>query len=272
MAVKKSIAIIGEGETEWWYFETLRIACRYKFKVAPDFPQHSDIPHMAKLAEDYVKRETDYVVCLVDMDRLHRVPAEMGTYQKLKKKCSRNVIWIETNPCTEFWFLLHFLPQISTKHYATCEDVLPDLQRYMPGYEKTARYFRKNNLYKYLTKHGNLQRAIGYAEELTRLSEITPEEKIAYSQMHKVFKLIASMDAEEADKNESKTGNRNRNDEYRRQIMDFIADNEISDTKTISKLIGLKASRTRDYLNQLVHEGVLEIEGKYKNRKYKIKK
>ena len=26
MAVKKSIAIIGEGETEWWYFETLRVA------------------------------------------------------------------------------------------------------------------------------------------------------------------------------------------------------------------------------------------------------
>ena len=73
MAVKKSIAIIGEGETEWWYFETLRVACRYKFKVAPDFPQHSDIPHMAKLAEDYVKRETDYVVCLVDMDRLLRM-------------------------------------------------------------------------------------------------------------------------------------------------------------------------------------------------------
>ena len=92
MAVKKSIAIIGEGETEWWYFDTLRIACRYKFKVAPDFPQHSDIPHMAKLAEEYVKRDTDYVVCLVDMDRLLRVPTEMATYQKLKKKSSRNVI------------------------------------------------------------------------------------------------------------------------------------------------------------------------------------
>ena len=194
MAVNKSIAIIGEGETEWWYFDTLRIACRYKFKVAPDFPQHSDIPHMAKLAEDYVKRETDHVVCLVDMDRLLKVPAEMATYQKLKKKSSRNVIWIETNPCTEFWFLLHFLPQISTKHYETCEDVLPDLQRYMPGYEKTARYFRKNNLYKYLTEHGDLQRAISYAKELSRLSEVSPEDKIAYSQMHKVFELIASME------------------------------------------------------------------------------
>lgn len=271
MAVKKSIAIIGEGETEWWYFETLRVACRYKFKVAPDFPQHSDIPHMAKLAEDYVKRETDYVVCLVDMDRLLRVPAEMTTYQRLKKKSSHNVIWIETNPCTEFWFLLHFLPQLSIKQYKTCEEVLPDLLRYMPGYEKTARYFRKNNLYKYLTEHGDLQRAIGYAEELTRLSETSPEDKIAYSHMHWVFELIASMEKEEADKNDSKTENQNRNSENRRQIINFVADNEISDSKTISKAIGLKLSRTRDYLKQLVDEGILEIEGEYKNRKYKIK-
>ena len=272
MAVKKSIAIIGEGETEWWYFDTLRIACRYKFKVAPDFPQHSDIPHMAKLAEEYVKRDTDYVVCLVDMDRLLRVPAEMATYQQLKKKSPRNVIWIETNPCTEFWFLLHFLPQISTKHYETYEDVLPDLQQYMPGYEKTARYFKKNNLYKYLTENGDLQRAIGYAEELTRLSDASPEDKMAYSQMHLVFELIKSMDEDEADKNEQKTEKQNRNEENRRQIIDFIADKEVSDTKSISKAIGLKPSRTRDYLKQLVDEGVLDIEGEYKNRKYKIKK
>ena len=271
MAVKKSIAIIGEGETEWWYFETLRIACRYKFKVAPDFPQHSDIPHIAKLAEDYVKRETDYVVCLVDMDRLLRLPKEMATYQQLKKSSHRNVIWIETNPCTEFWFLLHFLPQLSTKHYETYEDVLPDLQRYMPGYEKTARYFRKNNLYKYLTEHGDLQRALTYAEELSRLSEATPEDKIAYSQMHRVFNLIASMEAEDTDKNDSKSGKLNRSNENRRQIIDFIADEGISDSKSVSKAIGLKPSRTRDYLKQLVAEGILETEGEYKSRKYKIK-
>ncbi len=62
MAVKKSIAIIGEGETEWWYFDTLRVTRRYKFRVAPDFPQHSDIPHMAKLAESYVRRDFDQVI------------------------------------------------------------------------------------------------------------------------------------------------------------------------------------------------------------------
>lgn len=270
MAVKKSIAIIGEGETEWWYFETLRIACRYKFKVAPDFPQHSDIPHMAKLAEDYVVRETDHVVCLVDMDRLHAHPKEMAVYENIKKKSSRRIVWIETCPCTEFWFLLHFLPQLSAKHYESYEDLLPELQHHMPGYEKTARYFKKNNLYRYLTENGDLQRAIGHAEELSRLSKASPEDHIAYSQMHLVFELIAAMGEDEVGEIDQKSQGANRNLEIRRQILDFIADKEISDSKSIAKAIGLKSSRTRDYLKELVEEGLLEIEGEYKNRKYKI--
>ena len=119
--------------------------------------------------------------------------------------------------------------------------------------------------------HGDLQRAIDYAKELTRLSEATPEDIIAYSQMHLVFELIASMNAEESDKTTIKTENQNRNEKNRRQIVDFIADNGISDAKTVSKAIGLKPSRTRDYLKQLVDEGILEVEGEYKSRKYRIK-
>jgi predicted transcriptional regulator len=80
------------------------------------------------------------------------------------------------------------------------------------------------------------------------------------------------MNEEEADKNGQKPETRNRKKENRRQIINFIADNEISDSKSISKAIGLKPSRTRDYLKQLVDEGILEIDGEYKKRKYKIKK
>ena len=76
--VTKSIAIIGEGETEWFYFDSLRIACRYPFKVAPDFPQHSDINHILKLVESYLNKQYDYVVCLFDMDRLYQFPSEMS--------------------------------------------------------------------------------------------------------------------------------------------------------------------------------------------------
>ena len=72
-----------------------------------------------------------------------------------------------------------------------------------------------------------------------------------------VFELIASMNTNELDKTPIKPKNRNRNEENRRQIIDFIADNGISDAKSISKAIGLKPSRTRDYLKQLVDEGIL---------------
>ena len=89
--------------------------------------------------------------------------------------------------------------------------------------------------------------------------------------MHLILKLIAAKEEEESDKNGSKTEKRNRNEENRRQIVGFIADNGISDSKSISKAIGLKPSRTRDYFKQLVDEGVLEVEGEYKGRKYKIK-
>ena len=33
---------------------------------------------------------------------------------------------------------------------------VPELQKYMPGYEKTKRYFIRTNLYKYLIENGDL--------------------------------------------------------------------------------------------------------------------
>ena len=55
--------------------------------------------------------------------------------------------------------------------------------------------------------------------------------------MHLVFELTASMNEEESDKTTLKTENRNRNEENRRQIINFIADNGISDAKSVSKAI-----------------------------------
>ena len=84
--MRKSIAIIGEGETEWFYFDSMRVACRYPFRLAPDFPAHSDIDHLLKLSKAKRNEGYDYVVCLLDMDRLNSVPAEMKKYKTFKNK------------------------------------------------------------------------------------------------------------------------------------------------------------------------------------------
>ena len=193
--VSKSIAIIGEGETEWFYFDSLRVACRFPFKVAPDFPHHSAIRHALKLRASYIAKQYDYIVCLFDMDRLYEYPSEMQQYQSTKKKYSTKkyagrVMFIETNPCTEFWFLLHFLPNVVCKHYESYEQLLPELQKYMPGYEKTKRYFIRTNLYKYLTENGDLERAVQNSEKLCQLCKETPEDMKAYSEIHRVLELF----------------------------------------------------------------------------------
>lgn len=197
--VTKSVAIIGEGETEWFYFDSLRITCRYPFKVAPDFPQHSDLKHILKLVESYLnKQQYDFIVCLFDMDRLLQQPSEMRLYTNAKKKYGAKkyagrVMFIETNPCTEFWFLLHFLPNVVCRQYESYEQLLPELQKHMPGYEKTKRYFTKTNLYKYLTEHGDLERAVQNSEKLCQLCQESPEDLKAYSEIHKVIELLKTV-------------------------------------------------------------------------------
>ena len=101
--ITKSIAIIGEGETEWFYFDSLRVACRYPFKIAPDFPQHSDINHILKLVESYLNRQYDYIVCRFHIEKLKRFPSEMQSYHRAKqkyhaKKYAGIVMFEETNP------------------------------------------------------------------------------------------------------------------------------------------------------------------------------
>ena len=189
--MKKSIAIIGEGETEWFYFESLRIARRYPFKLSPGFPQHADIEHILKLAKAKLAEHYDYVVCLIDMDRLYEKPAEMQKYQSFKnRKENRDIIFIETSPCTEFWFLLHFLPDNTVRRFQNYDQLIPELKKYVPGYEKTKHYFIRTKLYDYLVANGSLERAKLNAEKLSQMSKTLPEDRIAYSEIYKVIKLL----------------------------------------------------------------------------------
>jgi hypothetical protein len=192
--MKKSIAIIGEGETEWFYFESLRVACRYPYKLTPGFPQHADIEHILKLAKAKLAEHYDYVVCLIDMDRLYEKPAEMKKYLSFKsRKENRDIMFVETSPCTEFWFLLHFLPDNTIRRYQNYDQLIPELRKYMPGYEKTKRYFIKTKLYDFLRANGNLDCAKENADRLSSMSKASPEDRIAYSEIHKVLDLLDNL-------------------------------------------------------------------------------
>ena len=50
--VRKSIAIIGEGLTEYRYVDDMRTTERYRFSLVPGIPKHSDIDDIVNLVQN----------------------------------------------------------------------------------------------------------------------------------------------------------------------------------------------------------------------------
>ena len=192
---KISIAIVGEGETEWFYFDSLRRSKRYSFSIEPSLPQHADIDHMMKLVRKAVFNEYDYVFCLLDMDRINSISKERERYNEcIKDFAETSVIFIESMPCIEFWFLLHFLEHYSTKPYLDCSSVIPELNKYFKGYEKTKNFFRRNSLYNILSINGDIDRAKKYARKLTERHELELDNKtFPYSEIYKILDILDSL-------------------------------------------------------------------------------
>ncbi len=62
------------------------------------------------------------------------------------------------------------------------------------------------------------------------------------------------------------------NTNTKQAILDFMKDRELVKARDVAQAIKLKPSRTRDYLGELVKEGLITAEGSNRNRTYRIKK
>lgn len=192
---RKSIAIIGEGEAEWFFIDSLRLSRCYPLRLVPSFPQHTDIGHIRKLILQYVCQGYDYIVCLVNMDRLSKKEAETRKYTKARtefssKRYAGRVMFLESNPCTELWFLLHFITDAPVRHYNDREQLIEELRHYMPGYEETEQYLSRIKIQQYLEKHGDLALAERNAEQLCRIAAQSEDGFMAYSEIYKLFNLL----------------------------------------------------------------------------------
>lgn len=61
------------------------------------------------------------------------------------------------------------------------------------------------------------------------------------------------------------------NETNKQRIIEYLKDHISVGSSDIADYLGLKSSRTRDYLNELIAEDVVVSEGGNKNRKYKLK-
>lgn len=189
---RKSIAIIGEGLTEYRYIDDMRTTERYRFSLVPGIPKHSDLDDIVRLAQDRLKAGFDYVLCLIDMDVIEGSHDKMEHYKALKSE-NPDIIFVESSPCTEYWFLMHYMPGPSSKEYADYDAVAQALKRHIPNYDKTEAFFNKTHIYRELKEKGDMARAIEISWELESLRTKEPEVYRSYSQMYKLFDVIVGI-------------------------------------------------------------------------------
>ena len=110
--VRKSIAIIGEGLTEYRYVDDMRTTERYRFSLVPGIPKHSDVDDIVRLAQERLGAGFDYVLCLIDMDVIEGRHDKMEHYkarstfgrfclpQQVLKKPSEGFLLLSTSKLT----------------------------------------------------------------------------------------------------------------------------------------------------------------------------
>ena len=169
---KKKAAVFVDGECEFWYFQMMK-----RNENAINIDLLPKLPRKKKLFDLYKEvkisaRDYDLVIWIVDLDKIleeerskkkdGKNPKEefLKYYKDLAKL--KNVKVIVSNPCLEYWLLLHF--EYTAKPFNDCKEVNQLLKKHLKDYDKSEKYFVKNDIYKKIK--GNQPTAVKNAKKL----------------------------------------------------------------------------------------------------------
>jgi len=190
----KTYVIIVDGETEAWYFNMVkRNERQLRINIKPELPSKKTISQQYANIIESASNNTK-VFWVVDFDTILKETREskkgvvtplqeFDKYYKKLKKNNPNVVIIINSPCLEFWYLLHF--EESAKFYDNCKKAERQLRKYLKDYEKTKKFFTKENNDIYLRLKPYLKVAL---ENSQKLKEFDIEEPYrALAEMHLFF-------------------------------------------------------------------------------------
>lgn len=178
------------------HFEWLRTNNRFKFSMEPDIPKNSRSSYKQnlKLIDKELRKNpqerADAIFLVIDTDTLVKNKAQYAIYQEAKEKYKKQgVIFIESHPCIEIWFLYHLMDKFARTNFEAYEALRPAIENVvLPKYEKTARYYQKNSLFResILKSQTNREKAIDFSIKACKYEPI--ENEIA--NYPEVFKAI----------------------------------------------------------------------------------
>jgi len=160
------ITLIGEGLTEQYYFKHIRTLYDHHYKVKPYFFGTTSLLDMDRKIKEVVDGG-GIAVCVFDTDVSQRVEAEKKKLNSLLRKYSKlkNVIFCDSLPSVEYWFLLHF--QHTNKYFIDSKAVERELKSFLSNYDKKIEFLEKEKWVRDLCADNKLEIAIQRAKTLS---------------------------------------------------------------------------------------------------------
>ncbi|MDE5877170.1 MAG: RloB family protein [Muribaculaceae bacterium] len=177
-----TITIIGEGITERYYFTHLKKLKGYNYICKPrNFAQQTFVEMQKQI--DKVLDDDGIAVCVFDTDVTRTRPAEKVKFDSMCRKYANNsaVILCDSMPSIEFWFLLHYLN--TNRYFATSNDVVEVLRRYIPDFTKHQSFLFKETWVSGMLDNNRFDIAIANARLIADKGE-------SYSNIYKLFEFM----------------------------------------------------------------------------------
>ena len=193
--INPSFAVVVDGETEVWYLQMLKRNEReIRVSIKPEIPNKKSVEEQYNLVCELSNKEFTKVFWVIDLDTVIKEENEAPKGKKSPLKSFEeyrtdlitnypNVIVIVNNPCLEFWFLLHF--EKTSKYFNTCSSAEAELKKHLKNYEKTQKFFTKQNDDIYLKLKPNLKTALDNSIALGSFDKQNP--KKAMCEMELLF-------------------------------------------------------------------------------------
>ena len=174
-----SITLIGEGITEQYYFKHIRNIYGYKYTLKPYYFGTTSLKDMDRKISEVIDGG-GFAICVFDTDVSERVEAEKKKLTALFKKYNKktNVIFCDSLPAIEYWFLLHY--QNTNKHFNNSNAVCRELNSFLTGYDKSIGYLEKEKWVSDLCSENQLERAMERARSFGK-------EGASYTNIFKAF-------------------------------------------------------------------------------------
>jgi hypothetical protein len=177
-------AVLGDGQTEHYYFKHLKEIKDYKYSLRPSFFANISLHEAEQIIDELLNSGINKVIFITDYDTVVNQNTELQFNAFTRKYSSvKEVLILETMPSIEFWFLLHF--QYTTHSFLNASEAEIVLKRHIPNYHKKVAYLKESRWVKELCSNDKMNIAVNNARKgLKRKNEGNIDSHFPFTNIH----------------------------------------------------------------------------------------